>query len=361
MRKLTHEVRSTESRIQSTIQETLQHVLVIKALNREEDAENKLQKLQKGLRVQVVNKAKYSITSATIMNFGFSAGYLITFIWGILNLQQGIITYGAMIAFIQLVGQIQTPVRGLTRFVPILIGAFTAADRLSEIENIPLEKHGCGKKMEGKVGIKFENVTYSYEKGSKRILDNFSFDIKPCSITAIVGETGSGKTTLVRLAISLLECNNGNILLYNDKGDKENIGTETRCNFSYVPQGNTLLSGTIRDNLLMGNPMATQEEMERVLKMAHAEFVLSMPNGLDTHCQEMGVGLSEGQAQRISIARALLKQAPILLLDEATSSLDEQTEKEVIRNIASNCDQKTLIFITHRPEVLKYATQTIKF
>ena len=172
-----------------------------------------------------------------------------------------------------------------------------------------------------------------------------------------MGETGAGKTTLIRLILALLHPNEGKVILYNQQEQRE-LSPLMRCNFVYVPQGNTLMSGTIRDNLRLGKLNATEEEIKTALEMSCASFVMELPYGLDTVCTEAGGGLSEGQAQRISIARALLRNRPIMLFDEATSALDPETERQLLHNILSHHD-KTVIFITHRPAVVDYCDQTL--
>ena len=360
MRQLTHDVRDTESKIQSIIQESLQHTLIIKTLERAENILQRLRGCQSSLHKQVIHKTQYATLSSGLLNLGFAAGYLTTFIWGVTSLQQGLITYGALLAFIQLVGQIQGPVRTLSRFIPIFISSFTATERIMELEQIPLEP-GEDKKhrFSTPAGIQIENINFAYSTTSRQIFNDFSFNFPPNSITAILGETGSGKTTLIRLLLALSSPTEGNIKIYDHQGNLFPCHPSTRCNFSYVPQGNTLLSGTIRENLLLGNPNAGEEEMYKALQTAGADFVRSLPDQLDAKCGELGDGLSEGQAQRISIARALLKDSPILLLDEATSALDAETEKTVLKNIIQSEKNRTLIFVTHRPEVLQYCTHHI--
>lgn len=364
MRRLSHDVRDTESRIQALLQENIQHSLVIKTLEQIAAALSRLSAAQRHLRGQVVTKTKYATVSSTLMNAGFAIGYMFTFGWGVTCLEQSLITYGALIAFIQLVGQIQGPVRSLTKFIPVFISAFTAAERLMELEDMPQEQVAPRLPVGREAGIRVENVHFTYSAEGRRILSDFSYDFPPRSITAIVGETGAGKTTLIRLLLALARPQAGHTYIYNRNmggtGKKEECTPATRCNFAYVPQGNTLLSGTIRDNLLLGKPDATEAELRAALDTAAAGFVYRLPAGLDTPCGEMGDGLSEGQAQRIAIARSLLKDAPILLLDEATSSLDADTEKTVIRNIVERQGHRTLIFVTHREEVLKYATQVLR-
>lgn len=371
MRKITHNIRDKESAVQSTIQECLQHVLIIKTLRRAVMAAERLHNLQNTLHKEVIHKTRYSTLSSGLINAGFAIGYFATFTWGVFSLQSNVITYGALIAFIQLVGQIQSPVRTLSKFVPIFIEAFTAAERIMEIEQIQQEKAtqptGTTKELSDPshcTGIKISNLTFAYpsneQKASKNIFKDFSYDFRPGNIIAIIGETGAGKTTLIRLLLALTQQTEGNILLYDEKGNSAPINASTRCAFSYVPQGNTLLSGTIRENLQWGNPQATDTEMKLALRDAAAHFVFDKPEQLDSRCGEMGDGLSEGQAQRIAIARALLQKAPILLLDEATSSLDPETESMVLKNIVSHHTTQTIILITHRPEALKYCQQTLR-
>ena len=361
MRMLTREIRNTDSRIQSILQESIQHRMVLKTLEQTDGMVERLAQTQDHLHGQVKHKTLFSSFSNLTVNLGFTAGYLLTFIWGVYRLDAGAITYGTMLAFIQLVGQIQGPFRDMTRFVPAIIGALTAAERMKQLEQTPIEETGGQIHFPQGAGIRFSNVTYRYQDGHRNILCNFSFDFTPGSTTAILGETGAGKTTMIRLILALLSPTKGHVEFY----DKERIASaspSTRCNLVYVPQGNTLLSGSIRDNLLLGNPDATEEDMHRVLEMACADFVLSLPDALDTICGEGGTGLSEGQAQRIAIARALLRQGNVLLLDEATSALDTETERQLIENIARQAKEKhqTILFITHRPAVVEYCERTLR-
>lgn len=356
-RLITHDIRTSESKIQTTIQEGLQHITVLKTFGKTLWATEILNETQNNLKKGIKNKTIYSSISSLTMNFGFSAGYIITFTWGVLNLENGIITYGALIAFMQLIGQIQTPIRNLSRYIPIFINAFTASERIIELQAIKQEKLFYKPLLKGDVGIELKNVTFQYPKG-RHIFENFSYNFTPYSKTAIVGETGKGKTTLIRLVLSLLHPQKGCIEIYN-KTTRLSLTNLSRNNFSYVPQGNTLLNGTIKSNLILGNEYATETDMVNALTAACANFVFNSEKGLDMPCGEGGNGLSEGQAQRISIARALLKPCSILIMDEATSSLDEDTEKNVIKNITNLYPEKTIIFITHRPEILKYCTHVL--
>lgn len=356
-RLITHDIRTSESKIQTTIQEGLQHITVLKTFGKTLWATEILNETQNNLKKGIKNKTIYSSISSLTMNFGFSAGYIITFTWGVLNLENGIITYGALIAFMQLIGQIQAPIRNLSRYIPIFINAFTASERIIELQAIKQEKLFYKPLLKGDVGIELKNVTFQYPKG-RHIFENFSYNFAPHSKTAIVGETGKGKTTLIRLVLSLLHPQKGCIEIYN-KTTRLSLTNLSRNNFSYVPQGNTLLNGTIKSNLILGNEYATETDMVNALTAACANFVFNSEKGLDMPCGEGGNGLSEGQAQRISIARALLKPCSILIMNEATSSLDEDTEKNVIKNITNLYPEKTIIFITHRPEILKYCTHVL--
>lgn len=358
MRTLTHESRDHESKIQSIIQETIQHVLIVKTLERVGYFIEKLGLQQTDLHQTILKRTRYSTISATLLNLGFATGYFVTFAWGATSLSHNAISYGAMIAFIQLVGQIQGPVRNLSRFIPIFITAFTATERLMEMEDIPQEEDKKPLKLNAPVGLSLKNVTFQYTPTSRHIFEHFNFDIAPGTVTAIVGETGSGKTTLIRLLLALISPNEGEICLTDSSGNHP-VAAHLRNNFAYVPQGNTLFSGTIRSNLLQGNPDASEEQLREALHTAAAEFVFKKAEGLDTPCGESGDGLSEGQAQRIAIARALLSDGNIFIFDEATSSLDTQTEKTVLQRVMERYPKRTLIFITHRPEVLKYASNTL--
>jgi ABC-type multidrug transport system fused ATPase/permease subunit len=357
MRKLTRKVRDSDSKVQSVLQETVQNRMLIKTLESDSMMVDKLESTQSELRHNVVKRTIFSVFSNLILNFGFALGYLIAFLWSATRMYNHTLSFGGMTAFLQLVAKIQGPARSLTKLVPAFVSVFTAAERLMELEENPLEEQGDPIEMESPCGVRLEDVSYAYTAEDGDVVKNLTFDFYPGSCTAILGETGAGKTTLVRMILALIKPQSGNAIIYN-KENEHPLSPLLRCNFVYVPQGNTLLSGTIRENLRLGRVEATEEEMNEALKQACADFVFSLPQGIDTVCSESGGGLSEGQAQRIAIARALLREGSVMLFDEATSALDPETERQLLQNILAHHD-KTILFITHRPAVVDYCDQVL--
>ncbi|MBO4772686.1 MAG: ATP-binding cassette domain-containing protein, partial [Bacteroidales bacterium] len=280
----------------------------------------------------------------------FGLGYLTAFIWGGLQLRSGAITIGVMTSFLQLVSQIQQPILALLNLVPQFIHATASIDRLDELDTLQLESDGNNAPLPSlqNPGIKFKNVTFRYTDEGGDVLKNFTRDIPPCSRTAIVGKTGAGKTTVFRMLLALITPQEGSVSLYDSYNDNIAVSPATRQNFVFVPQGNTLMSGTIRYNLCLANPDATDEQLKEALHIAAADFVMDFPDGLDTVIAERGSGLSEGQAQRIAIARGILREGPIMLLDEISSALDENTERELFTRLFARCKDKTILMITHR-------------
>lgn len=359
MRRMSREIRETDSRIQSHLQENLQHRIIVRTLEHTGNAVEKLSGLQSFLQGQVFRRTDFSVFSRSMVQVGFMTGYAVAFLWGVFGLRDGTVTFGMMAAFLQLVSQIQRPMVDLSRQIPAFIRVFTATERLAELTSLPLEPQGSPVRLDGSLGVRISHVSFSYHGNSRQILNDFTYDFRPGSLTAIVGETGVGKSTLIKLILALIRPDEGEITVYN--GNEEvAVSPQTRCNFSYVPQGNTSFSGTIRDNLLIGNQHATEEDMRQALHTAVADFVFSLPAGLDTVCGEQGTGLSEGQAQRIAIARGLLRPGNVLLLDEPSSALDSQTERELLERLSAEVKGKTVVLITHREKIAGLCSEVVR-
>lgn len=355
MRQLTTEIRAGDSRIQGYVQENIQHRVLIKMLGGTSKLLEKLGGMQDEVKAKTVQRLNYGAISRGFMSIGFRAGYALVFFWGVFGLKAGTVTYGMMVAFLQLVGQVQRPVASLAMQIPAFIKALASEERLLELEEMPQEDESARIQLEGAPGVLVEDLCFTYIDGGRQVIDGLNFDFKPGTLTTILGPTGAGKSTLVKIVMSLLAPESGRITLYSGRDSHESC-VATRCNFMYVPQGNSLMSGTIRQNLLMANPGAGEEEIKDALHLAAADFVYGLPEGLETVCAEVGSGLSEGQAQRIAIARALLRPGGILVLDEATSALDQQTEQELLRRLAERYHgSKTILCVTHRPAASTYA------
>ena len=383
MRRFTRRVRDCDSRVQSLLTETMQHRMLVKTMEADGQMLSRLADIQADLRHWVRRRTLFSVASNFFLNVGFSLGYLIAFLWGALRLSSGTITFGAMTAFLQLVYRIQGPARELTQLVPAFVSVFTATERLMELEAVPEEEQGEPQLLDGPCAISFRDVTFCYgAPGQLPTIEHATYEFRAGQCTAIMGETGAGKTTLIRLLLALVRPQTGEIIISSPsmgrrvwaagddhstaKGDNSPHTGGTvlsplhRCNFVYVPQGNTIFSGTLRENLRLGCPTATDEEMVAALRAACADFAIDdLAEGLDTRFAEQGGGLSEGQAQRIAIARSLLRPGSILLLDEATSALDADTERQVLQNLLSK-KNRTVIFVTHREAVLEYCDQVIR-
>lgn len=358
LRSLSSELRAIDGKIQGHVQENLQSRVLIKSLGAEKIVKEKLDTLQNQELNKTCSRLNYSAVSRLFMQAGFAAGYLTAFIWGVIGLKDGSVTYGLMVAFLQLVGQIQRPVASFASYIPAFIKALSSEERLLDIEDMIDEKKEAPVVLDGLLGVKVEHLSFSYD-GVVNIFSDFSCEFEAGELTSICGPTGRGKSTLANLFLGLLNPTQGCIEISNGK-QTINVGMNTRGNFMYVPQGNTLMSGTIRENLLLAKPSATEFELMDVLYLAAADFVSDLPLGLDTPCSEVGRGLSEGQCQRISIARALLKEGGILILDEATSALDPVTEIMVLDRIHERFyGKKTIICITHRQAVSDFSDKVI--
>ncbi|MGE5403944.1 MAG: ABC transporter ATP-binding protein [Candidatus Saccharibacteria bacterium] len=353
-------IMESESNYRSYIQESLQNLMIIKVFQLEDYSREALQDLHQKRMFWVIRRNRFNLGASATLGFGFWVGYFTAFCWGAYRLSQKAISFGTLTAFLQLVQQIQNPFVGLARTFPQLIAAFASCDRLMELEE--LDKEDDVPKLEPKeeVGLAFQQASFAYPDGQK-VLEKISIRIEPGEIVALTGSSGEGKTTMIRLLLALLRPVEGKVCFIDRNEQEYEVSAATREWVSYVPQGNTLFSGLISTNLRRGKPDATEEEMEQAARTACAwSFVEELPNRFDTVIGEGGLGLSEGQAQRLAIARALLKKAPVLILDEATSALDMVTEIKVLQEIKNLDHNPTCLVITHRPSALKICSRVLR-
>ena len=366
IRNMTLKIREGESRIQMHVQEGVENNALLRSLGSVPWVSGRLDQMQQDMGRDVIHRTRFSVISRFAFASAFGLGYLLAFVWGGIGLRNGTITFGIMTSFLQLVSQIQGPILSLLNNAPQLIHATASIERLRELGDGAAAISGVepSATTQNMRGLRLEGVNFRYASSEKDLFRDFNHDFAPGSKTAIVGETGAGKTSLFRLMLGLVEPQAGRVVVYSDgaaasfggenvagSANEKNVSADTSDCFVYVPQGNSLMSGSIRYNLLLAKPSATEEELRRVLQTACAEFVLDLPAGLDTELGERGLGLSEGQAQRIAVARGLLRPGNILLLDEISSALDESTERELFRRLFENFGDKTVILVTHRMAV----------
>ena len=379
LKDLYKEAQEEDVKYRSFMQESIQNIMIVKTFCMEKVNMHRLIEIQNNKYKIAMRNTRLSTMTSMSMSFCSSLAYFTIFTWGVLNIAKGISTYGTFTGMLQLYSKVQAPFSSLASMIPGLISTIAAAERLMEIEAIPVEKMADEKELDNitsleialdsisnkvssnfnKPNIVFDNVSFAY-KANNNILNNINLTIESGETIAFVGPSGEGKTTIIRLILSLINPTEGNVLLSEGNLIKE-INRNYRELISYVPQGNTLFSGSIRDNLKYGNPNASDDEIKVALSNACAlYFVNELEDDLDTMIGEKGVGISEGQAQRIAIARSFLRERPILILDEATSALDPETEVNVLKAVRALPTKPTCIIITHRPSALNICNRIIK-
>ncbi|MEN6461375.1 MAG: ABC transporter ATP-binding protein [Syntrophomonas sp.] len=360
LKQLHIKVQASESKYRSYIQEALQNQIIIKCFRLESVSQNILQDLHEQRMLWILKRNRTILGANTTLGFGFSAGYFLAFIWGAYKLSQKAISFGTLTAFLQLVAQVQGPFIGISRTFPQIIAALASVERLRELEALPKEKNLISVPTRQDVGIYFHAASFSY-RDEQHLLNKISVEIHPGEIVALVGPSGEGKTTVARLLLAMLNPDEGQVCFTDNSGYTYEVSAATRDWISLVPQGNSLFSGTIADNMRSGKPDATEEEMIQASRAACAwNFIKRLPRGMDTVIGEGGLGLSEGQAQRIAIARAFLRRAPVLIMDEATSALDMETEIKVLDAVKNSGYCCTCLIITHRPSVLKICSRILR-
>lgn len=359
MRRLSNEIKEAWSKVWQFFQESVQHIEITKALRLESLFERYLDDRNQGYARIIMRQSGFSFYSNLVLALGFTVGYLLTFSWGLFQLQAGVITFGTMTAFLQLVNMIQGPALGLVSLAPGFVAAYTAGERLNELEQGETEQEGEPCYLPDLKYLRFSEVSYSYQPDIP-LLENVCLLFEQGKMYALTGKTGCGKTTIIRLMLAFIRPRKGTIVLSDGKYVYP-LDEQTRINFTYVPQDNYLLSGTIRENLKVGKPEATDDELNRVLLQSASGFVYEKPDGLDTLLNESGGGLSGGQIQRLAIARALLCPGSILLLDEITSSLDNDTEYEIIESLKKHVKDKIIIIVSHKQKVIAACDYTYRF
>ena len=361
LKRITLSIREDESRIMARIQESVELNVVLRALQGERWMQDRVEELQDRQTANYIRRSRFMVFSRFALGCTFGLGYMLAFVWGAYGLRTGAITFGVMTSFLQLVGQIQQPILSLLGAFPSIIYSTASIDRLKEME-YGEEKQPCdGEDITTRtlLGIRMDNVTFRYAKGDREVMSNFSHDFRPGTKTAILGTTGAGKTTLFRLILNFIQPDSGEVTFYGN-GFSHAADKSMRKNVVFVPQGNTLISGTIRNNLLMAKPDASDEELHTALHTSCADFVFDLPQGIDTVLSEHGGGLSEGQAQRIAIARGLLRPGAVFLLDEISSALDEDTERELFSRLFAARPSTTILLITHRKKVASLCDERLE-
>jgi len=367
MKKLHKRIQEADGRFRSFVSDCMSSMIVIRSFSRERSAFNKAGELMEEHEDRRMERIKFSNIANTGYQLILEAVYLAAVVYCGHSILSGSMNYGTFTAVITLVGRISAPITNMSGYVPKWYSMLASAERLMEAEDYEDDIKG-EKKSDAQIqelyadslkGLRLDNVSFSYIKAGSApsdeprrvVLDGISLDINKHSITAVTGPSGCGKSTLLKLLMCFYPLSSGERKIVTEEGDMP-LSPEWRGLFAYVPQGNQLMSGTIKDVLTFSDPSADPVEIEKALDIACAsDFVKELPAGLDTVLGERGSGLSEGQTQRLAVARAVLSGHPFLLLDEATSSLDEDTEKAMLQKLRTLTD-RTVVIVTHRLNVL---------
>lgn len=363
LKALHKKVQETEGKTRSFIQETVSNLLVVKAFSVEDKIQEQTDKLQEENFIAKIKRRNFSIYANTGLNTVFSVGTVFAVAFGAWRILTGGMTYGDVTAMIQLVNQVQSPFASLSGIMPQYFSMIASAERLMEIDSIKEENQinecpiDVDKTYKELREISFENISFKYDRDI--IFDNTSLTVKKGDFVAITGISGIGKSTLLKLLLGVFNAQSGCITLKTTDGEIA-VDKNTRRLFSYVPQGNMVVSGTIRENLTFINDDVTEDEIAQAVEVSCAkQFIDELPRGLETVIGEKGLGLSEGQIQRLAIARSLLSKAPILLLDEATSALDEKTEKQFLTNLRQ-LENMTCIIVSHKKAAIEICNKNIR-
>lgn len=366
IRSYSKKIKAISSDVMVFNEESFQNVQMIKSFGLMEVYKKKLRSVQETYRTARMDYNRFQVMSGSGMSLIGSGVAIICFGWGVYRLWTGHITYGTMTLFLQLSGTLSGSFSALVHMIPSAIAAATAAGRLMTVTTLPKEVHCMEERaqelIQSRKGIEVraEDISFRYRSG-KAVLENVSFVAKPGEIVAIVGPSGEGKTTMLRILLGLVSVKEGRVTVNAPGEEAIPVSASTRALFSYVPQENVMFAGTVEENLRVMDENATQEQIDEVLKKACAyDFVHKRSLGIRSQIKEHGGGFSEGQIQRLAIARALLSDAPVLLFDEATSALDVTTEREILRNILDTSRDKTCIVTTHRPSVLSICDRIYK-